>query len=1059
MWPGVLRRLSTSTRKRRKTAETTAKKENDPPPLPLLSRRIVAPPVLRLRSSNLRNDSHDSKVPPATRRNAMHAHSSSDSSHWHTADESFSSRSDPAAWGANFWVTIIDPQTQNHFYACPATGECSWDPPAGNFVLPPSSEGEWWELNDESRSPPVPYYHHTRTGETSWTRPVGTFVIPLAIVQTTTLGRRLSRNTTQPAPAPVEHGSESDGSPKRRTRAASSTLAAPKQSATGSASRRTTSEYLRPHNPTLPPIPASPFTSLSAVDLAPGPVSAPAETDVFSASTHLEPGKAPRARTTSTGASSARRVPRSTGSGYIQGQSGHSLDAAAAGFAGGAVDGIVPGEFASTARMVVSDPPKTTPPKGKRTKNSQDKEKGKGKGKDKASDDGHATDPEPAPAPNPGTRLTVSFESTNGVGIINFRPLSQQTHTPDYPMRELQPPRFTSELSSRELKIGDPMPDPDAAAAMSPIKNDAARPIPVEPVINTKRLSTGMLPRPLADDILQFQVSDFARRYFSTHKTGLIFRRRVPVEQLMVWQKQPLTSPLLILNRSLHKDAVLIFKVIQRIMGDRERDRPVGVRVQVSESHLAAIAADPTSSPGRRARVNGASKAGGAAGGVGGDVLEEERWLLAEGIDHGELRDEIYCQVVKQLTDNPSPESTFRGWQLLCVLLVIFPPSKNFEGYLRSFMLGKIKHTEGRVDVMAKYCLHRLPVIAKKGPRGKPPTAQEIINAADSAFNPSTFGESLSAIMRLQERTYANSKVPIILPFLADGILALGGTKSEGIFRIPGDGDAVSDLRVRIDKGFYNLEGIDDCNVPASLFKLWLRELQEPLIPSNMYNACISVAEDPDRVVSIVRELPPNNRRVLLFVISFLQLFLPESVASVTKMTSANMALVMAPNLLRCDSESMAIVFTNASKVDPDYVPIHGLGASGNSGVGMSRPSQSRNRTKSYRDSAGVKGLGLQFTGANGQIWHRSPHGALPSKTALLRHFNRQVIAVLPSVSSVLDELSPHSGPLALLATNVAVSSQAAVTYIDQVWDMLASVEAGAQVWLEPRANNFGLDP
>lgn len=51
-----------------------------------------------------------------------------------------------------------------------------------------------------------------------------------------------------------------------------------------------------------------------------------------------------------------------------------------------------------------------------------------------------------------------------------------------------------------------------------------------------------MLPRPLADDILQFQVSDFAKRYFSTHKTGLIFRRRVPVEQLMVWQKVPSPS-------------------------------------------------------------------------------------------------------------------------------------------------------------------------------------------------------------------------------------------------------------------------------------------------------------------------------------------------------------------------------------------------------------------------------------------------------------------------------------------------------------------------------------
>ncbi|QRV79386.1 Rho GTPase-activating-like protein [Ceratobasidium sp. AG-Ba] len=921
LWAGKVLRLRRLSKRRKTEHAPPPADENLPPPPPIPTpRRIVPPPVLRLRKSA----------------NVMHAHSGSDSSRWHTADESAStinsnSSSDAAAWGANFWVTIIDPQTQNHFYACPATGECSWDPPAGNFVLPPSNEGEWWELNDESRSPPVPYYYHTRTGETSWTRPTGTFVIPLGIVQTTTLGRRLSRTAHHPATVTpsIDHASEDDGSPKRRTRASSSTLAAPKQSSTSS-TRRTTSEYLRPHNPTLPPIPASPYTSLSAVDLA--PASAPPEKDVFS-STPVQ--AQPRTRTISTGASSARRVPRSTGSGYLQGQTEHSLDAAAAGIANN-----------------------ISPPgaRGKRTRHSpQDKDKGKAKA-------GDESESEPVP---PVPKPAKSFESTNGIGpgVLSAR-LSQQSHAPDYPMRELSPPKFTNELSSRELKIGEPIPDPEAAAAMSPIKHDAARPIPVEPVINTKRLSTGdhrMLPRPLAEDILQFQVSDFAKRYFSTHKTGLLFRRRVPVEQLMVWQKQPLTSPLLILNRSLHKDAVLIFKVIQRIMGDRERDRPVGVQVKVSESHLTPISTDPSSSPGRR----GSKSNGAKTGGIGGDVLEEERWLLAEGIDHGELRDEIYCQVVKQLTDNPNPESTFRGWQLLCVLLVTFPPSKNFEGYLRSFMLGKVKHTEGRVDVMAKYCLHRLPVIAKKGPRGKPPTAQEITNAADSAFNPSTFGESLGAIMRLQERTYASSKVPIILPFLADGILALGGTKSEGIFRIPGDGDAVSDLRVRIDKGFYNLEGIDDCNVPASLFKLWLRELQEPLIPANMYNACISSAEDPEKVVALVKELPVNNRRVLLFVISFLQLFLPESVSSVTKMTSANLALVMAPNLLRCDSESMAVVFTNArfehifvhnlllhlkcSKTDPDYVPIHGLGAGSNSGMG--RASQSRNRVKSYRDS------------------------------------------------------------------------------------------------------------
>lgn len=59
-------------------------------------------------------------------------------------------------WGSNFWVTLVDPQvstfpglelnggtqsdhpspaqTQTQFYACPATGQVSWDPPVGSFL-------------------------------------------------------------------------------------------------------------------------------------------------------------------------------------------------------------------------------------------------------------------------------------------------------------------------------------------------------------------------------------------------------------------------------------------------------------------------------------------------------------------------------------------------------------------------------------------------------------------------------------------------------------------------------------------------------------------------------------------------------------------------------------------------------------------------------------------------------------------------------------------------------------------------------------------------------------
>lgn len=87
-------------------------------------------------------------------------------------------------------------------------------------------------------------------------------------------------------------------------------------------------------------------------------------------------------------------------------------------------------------------------------------------------------------------------------------------------------------------------------------------------------------------------------------------------------------------NRSLHKNAVRIFKVIQRLMGDREEER-----VRRGGDNLSAPAN----------QLNGSSGSLHSTA-----ALEEERWLLTEALTHGELRDEIYCQVMKQLIGNPN---------------------------------------------------------------------------------------------------------------------------------------------------------------------------------------------------------------------------------------------------------------------------------------------------------------------------------------------------------------------------------------------------------------------
>ena len=50
-------------------------------------------------------------------------------------------------------------------------------------------------------------------------------------------------------------------------------------------------------------------------------------------------------------------------------------------------------------------------------------------------------------------------------------------------------------------------------------------------------------------------------------------------------------------------------------------------------------------------------------------------------------------------------------------------------------------------------------------------------------------------------------------------------------YRVPGDIDEVNSLKLHIDKGLLPMGMLRDPHVPASLLKLWFRELEDPLIP------------------------------------------------------------------------------------------------------------------------------------------------------------------------------------------------------------------------------------
>jgi len=424
----------------------------------------------------------------------------------------------------------------------------------------------------------------------------------------------------------------------------------------------------------------------------------------------------------------------------------------------------------------------------------------------------------------------------------------------------------------RTQGIGNPVINNDMADRMNPTH-------PMNRVNVTDTPPT--LPNDLKDNINQFQIEGFAHQYFMEHRAG-IFRRKVPLEKLLVWSKDAIKAPLMVLNKELQKESPKCFKLIQRIMGDRA---PLGQSEDIQD-------------------------------------------LLEKGIMNGQLRDEIYVQLCKQLSQNPSPDSLLLGWQLMAVIVISFPPSKNFESYLIQFIRQYFdKEITGHQNVnpgqkqdlftMINHCHKKLLRICQTGPKGKVPTINEIERGKEAPFKPSVFGETLQDIMCIQEQKVPDWKIPIIMDFLAKAVLDLNGCHTEGIFRVPGDVDMVTELRCRIDQDQYDLGNIKDPNVPASLLKFWLRDLADPLIPAANYQECIDVGarEGQDGATEdaweIVKILPEINRRVVNYMINFLRIIADQKNQPITKMTLANLAMVFAPNFLRCPSDNLTTIFDN----------------------------------------------------------------------------------------------------------------------------------------------------
>lgn len=377
-------------------------------------------------------------------------------------------------------------------------------------------------------------------------------------------------------------------------------------------------------------------------------------------------------------------------------------------------------------------------------------------------------------------------------------------------------------------------------------------------------------------------IEKYAQDNLNIHKKG-IFRKKFSVRDMLSWSKDPIRKPMLVVSdKALKKDACELFKLVQIYMSDRK------------------------------------AKLGMTLNSVALDICNY-------GYSKPGLRDELYIQICRQTTENPRRESLRRGWELLAICLAFFPPSPKFQSYLDGYMN---RHRDPGFDFpeVGKWPIHvqishyatvsckRLERIGHTGKKAaRKPSVEEIDQARLQIFRPSMFGNTLLEVMALQKERFPHRKLPWVQSTLSEEVLRLQGAQTEGIFRVSADVDEVNSLKNRIDH--WELPNdITDAHAPASLLKLWYRELYEPLIPDSMYAECVNHHADPGMAVALVQRLPELNRLVLCYLIRFLQIFARTEVVQVTKMDASNLAMVMAPNCLRCMSEDPRVIFENARK-------------------------------------------------------------------------------------------------------------------------------------------------
>ncbi|KAI4481989.1 hypothetical protein M0804_009008 [Polistes exclamans] len=164
--------------------------------------------------------------------------------------------------------------------------------------------------------------------------------------------------------------------------------------------------------------------------------------------------------------------------------------------------------------------------------------------------------------------------------------------------------------------------------------------------------------------------------------------------------------------------------------------------------------------------------------------------------------------------------------------------------------------------------------------------------------------------------------VPLIVE-MCTSIVEARGLEVVGIYRVPGNTAAISQLTESVNKGFENINLQDprwsDVNVISSLLKSFFRQLPDSLLTAELYPMFIDAdkIEDPQRrmatIRKLLRDLPEHHFETLKYLMFHLKRIVEHS--EVNKMEAKNIAIVFGPTLVRASGsrDNMVTMVTDMS--------------------------------------------------------------------------------------------------------------------------------------------------